>query len=140
MFIGRRYPIKYNGINTEYSKVDMSYDPYTFFYFDVNWRFYTTDGFHFFFSIGITLLWSGKTFQLVNHTLLNELHAYGDRYEEKIGKHLSDVDDMTHQGNSMQYHSLKIIILIPQTKVQLISIEMCNCTNCNIFSSYRQIV
>ena len=38
-----------------------------------------------------------RPFQSEMDALLNDIHAYGDKYEEIIGKHMSDVDDSTHR-------------------------------------------
>ena len=43
-------------------------------------------------------------FQLEYHTLQDALHVSGDRYEDIICVHLSDIDDKTHTENSMKHH------------------------------------
>ena len=35
---------------------------------------------------------------------MNDLHVSGDNYEDRIGKHMSAVQDTTHRANSMQHY------------------------------------
>ena len=61
-----------------------------------------------------------KPFQLDIHTLLNDIHASGDKTEEIIGKYLSFVYDRTYRAKIMQttFVSINLLMVVPILNTQ----------------------
>ena len=70
--------------------------------------------------MGTILLWYGKKIQLDIHTLLNDIHASGDKTEEIMGKHLSSVYDRKYRAKIMQttFVSINLLMVVPILNTQ----------------------
>ena len=101
IFVGSRSPKKYNCLDPEYTKKDISYNTYKFFIL------ISILGFEPQVDSLFASQWHSKHFspekscQLENHTLLNSLYSSGDNSEDRIVKHISAVDNNMHRSNSM---------------------------------------
>ena len=97
MFVWHISTKRYNCLNPQKAKADMSCGRYKLFSIDANQELRTTDILNFASQQESQCCVPEKLFQLENHTLMNDLHASGDKSEERIGKYQYAVDVMAHR-------------------------------------------